>query len=94
MEHLELWNRLINLSISDIKEYQKCKNPNHARLVNILNYSTNCLHFYQYKRISLRHLKQTKNIEDQWLLKEIKLLQDLNKALKSKIKQSNKNYNK
>jgi hypothetical protein len=88
MKHLELWNRLINLSISDIKEYQKCKNPNHAKLVNILKYSTNWLHFYQFKRHLLRLSKQNNNNEDQWLLNEIKLLQDLNKSLKIEIKQS------
>lgn len=88
MKQLELWNRLMYLSISDIKEYQKYKNPNHARLVNILNYSIHWLHFYQYKRHLLRLLKQNNNNEDQWLLKEIKLLQDLNKSLKIEIRRS------
>lgn len=94
MKQTEAWNRIKYLNITNIEEYKNCKNPTHARLVNILKYSTNWLYFYQFKRHLLRLSKQNNNNEDQWLLKEIKLLQDLNKLLKLEIKQSNKNYNK
>lgn len=94
MEQTEIWNRIKYLNITNIEEYQNCINPTHARLVNILRYSTNWIHFYQFRRHLLRLSAQNNNNEDQWLLKEIKLLQDLNKLLKLEIKQSNKNYNK
>lgn len=93
MKQTETWNRIKYLNITNIEEYKNYTNPTHARLVNILKYSTNWLYFYQFKRHLLRLSKQNNN-EDQWLLKEIKLLQDLNKLLKLEIKQSNKNYNK
>ena len=88
MKQTEAWNRIKYLNITNIEEYQNCTNPTHARLVNILKYSTNWLHFYQFKRHLLRLSKQNNNNEDQWLLNEIKLLQDFNKSLKIEIKQA------
>lgn len=88
MKQTEAWNRIKYLNITNIEEYQHCTNPAHARLVNILKYSINWLHFYQFKRHLLRLSKQNNNNEDQWLLNEIKLLQDLNKSLKLEIKQA------
>lgn len=94
MKTIEAWDRIKYLNVANIEKYQKYVNPNHARLVNILKYSTDWLHFYQRKRTLIRLSKQNNNVEDQWLLKEIKLLTNLNKDLKYKIKQANKIYNK
>ena len=88
MKQTEAWNRINYLNITNIEEYQTCTNPTHARLVNILKYSINWLHFYQFKRHLLRLSNQNNDKEDQWLLQEIKLLQDFNKSLKIEIKQA------
>ena len=93
MKHIEIYDRIKYLNLTNVKEYQKYVNPEHARLNNILRYSTDWLHFYQRKRTLMKFSKQSKNFEDRWLLKEIKLLNDLNKDLKLRIKQANKNHN-
>ena len=88
MKQTEAWNRIKYLNITNIEEYRNCTNPTHARLVNILKYSTNWLHFYQFKRHLLRLSTQNNDNEDRWLLQEIKLLQNFNKSLKIEIKQA------
>lgn len=94
MKLTEIWDRIKYLNLTNIEEYQRYVNPEHARLNNILKYSTDWLHFYQRKRTLIKFSQQSeKNFENQWLLKEIKLLSNLNKDLKLRIKQVNKNYN-
>lgn len=82
-------SRIKYLKISDITEYTKYKNPQHALLFTILQYSVDWLRFYLRKR----SLLQKETSEYKWLTQEIKLIANLNKYLKYQIKVSCKKYN-
>jgi hypothetical protein len=81
-------SRIKYLRISDITEYIKYKNPQHALLFTILQYSVSWLKFYLRKR----SLLQKETSEYKWLTQEIKLIANLNKYLKYQIKVSCKKY--
>ena len=75
--------RIEFLDIYDLQKYQFCKNPKHAQLYRIQEYTLDFLYYYKREKC----MNNT-----QWIRDEIKLLEKFLKYLKIQIKISNSLY--